>query len=287
MRNSDLFNEKFMERLTSIFPNATDWLTKDICPSVDIDTLLKNVGVTISPRSFKYSAQTDSRFVGHIDDDILEYGDSTIFVNTDKDAKRRRFVIAQYVCRKLIKDSAIQRHESKEVAKSPETIGKCQTVPEAVDVFLKNHQFAQLKENSLANIFSHLRNTVEEDVKEWWSQPDAEAKLANAYLFGFISEKKIVSKTDLKIKQLVTVINSQIVQNQLGDSLEHHLVFEFSKDKDLPDSYSITIDHITFNEFSPDMITKVSELLKEQPVENLVLYPSSISDVAIEFDVSV
>lgn len=227
MQNKDLFNEKFQNRLKEIFPSASysgmfsTWLDQISGQAVDVEGLVASLGITVLKKSFK------AEYPNRPSTTSFELEDNVFVINTDESETKQRFELAQYLGRKMAQQSNAKKQDSKQVVEQPTSIGKRQPLPSAVIEFLANNFFGQLKTDSLANIIIKLDQTNNSSVNEWWRRDNAEALLANAYLFGYVDESKMVTKDSLKFKMIYNQIDMTIMERQqhmLEDESINHMI---------------------------------------------------------------
>lgn len=187
MKTSSLFNEDFNEHLSAVSPNAKNWLEGETNNAVDVEAAAKAAGLLIHKASFKELSKSDLRF-GRRQDDGAYLDHDVLFINTDFDKNHQRWEIAHVIGHLMVQQNRQEHDESKTVIPQLNELGQKQPLPQPVYDFFVGHRFAPMREDALANMSQALDHTQIPEVKDWWRQPNSEARLANAYLYGFIPE---------------------------------------------------------------------------------------------------
>lgn len=187
MKTLSLFNENFNEHLSAVFPNAKKWLEGETNTAVDVEQLAQDAGLLLRKESFKELSKSDLRF-GRRQNDGAYLDNDVLFVNTDFNENHQRWEIAHMIGHLMVQQSLQERDESKTVIPQLNELGQKQPLPQPVYDFFVGHRFEPMREDALANMSQALDHTQIPEVKDWWRQPNSEARLANAYLYGFIPE---------------------------------------------------------------------------------------------------
>lgn len=187
MKTSSLFNDTFNEHFTNAFPNAKSWLESETTDAVDIQAAAKAAGLLIHKASFTELAKSDLRF-GRRQDDGAYLDHDVLYINTNQDNAHQRWEIAHALGRIMVQQSYQECDESETVVPEFNELGQKQPLPQPVYDFFVDRRFSPMSEDALANMIIALDNTQIPEVKDWWHQSNSEARLANAYLYGFASE---------------------------------------------------------------------------------------------------
>lgn len=187
MKTSSLFNEDFNEHLSAVSPNAKNWLEGETNNAVDVEAAAKAAGLLIHKASFKELSKSDLRFERRQDDgSYLDH--DVLFINTDFNENHQRWEIAHMIGRLMVQQSCQEPDESEAVVTEFNELGQEQSLPQPVYDFFVGHRFSPMSEDALANMVIALDNTQIPEIKDWWHQSNSEARLANAYFHGFVSE---------------------------------------------------------------------------------------------------
>lgn len=225
MKTSELFNDDFNEHFKAVFPNAKNWLESETNGFVDVEALAKDAGLVIHHANFDDLSKDDLRFGRRRDEPSYAEGD-ILYINTKYDNNRQRFAIAHEIGHRMAQQSRQERDESKTVVAKPQHIGQKQPLPQAVYDFFIGRRFGALKEDSLANMVLALDKTAIPEIKDWWHADNAEAKLANAYLYGFVPESQ--SPEARRRRGLLALITVKTMTMVNADT---HLFIMFFKDQ--------------------------------------------------------
>lgn len=174
LTNAAVFDEKFVNTVTTLFPATVDWFSQTISPEhpdVDVEGLAEAMGLTIFWRldenlSYKSKLNPES---------------NTLIINSSLPIHTQRWEISSHIGLMLT-----QRRQELDAIDEP-PIGKSQPLPEAVSNYLEQHGFRQTRENALADAIHLLDHdaVAPKEVTTWWSLDNSEVQLANAYLFGY------------------------------------------------------------------------------------------------------
>lgn len=174
LTNAAVFDQKFVNTVTTLFPATVDWFSQTISPEhpdVDVEGLAEAMGLHVT-----WVADQDLPFKSKL------YPDSnTLVINSTLPIHTQRWEISSHIGLMLTQ----RRQELDVIDEAP--IGKSQPLPEAVFNYLKQHGFRQTRENVLADAIHLLDHdaVAPKEVTKWWSLDNSEVQLANAYLFGY------------------------------------------------------------------------------------------------------
>lgn len=289
MKTSSLFNDNFNAHFTNAFPNAKSWLETETTDAVDVEAAAKAAGLLIHKASFTELAKSDLRF-GRRQDDGAYLDHDVLYINTDHDNAHQRWEIAHALGQIMVQQSYQECDKSETVVTEFNELGQEQSLPQPVYDFFVGHHFEPMRENALANMSQTLDRTNIPEVKDWWHQSNSEARLANAYLYGFIPEAKSQRAIHrlAMISFLTTATINLLSSNDFKITImfdstdtDDHL-FEINVSEELFDS----VPKDLFTGYSSDDIQIIADSLKATQLADITLTDDSDTHRTLEIKVN-
>lgn len=288
MKTSSLFNDTFNKHFTDVFPNAESWLESKTTDAVDVEAAAKAAGLLIHKASFTELAKSDLRF-GRRQDDGAYLDNDVLFVNTDRDNNHQRWEIAHAIGHIMAQQSRQERDESKTVVPEFNELGQKQPLPQPVYDFFVGHRFEPMREDALANMSQTLDRTNIPEVKDWWHQSSSEARLANAYLYGFIPEAK--SQRAIHRLAMIAFLTTETIKLLSSNDFKITIIFDSDNTED--HSFEINVSEELFDSvpkdlftgYSSDDIQIIADSLKATQLADVTLTEKSATYKTLEIQV--
>lgn len=185
MTNEELYNDTLKDIMLKNFPKTKNWLKLTINsknPNIDINALAEAMGYQVVPTDV--GVEYKSKIIG-----------KRIIVNSNIAEHVQRFEIANRIGQILVASETT--NDSITTPAMPINTGKAQPLNKVVVDFLNSINFEPQKSDSLADTFQKLDElykiyqyqATKPAIMQWYTTPNAEAQLANAYLNGFVLAK--------------------------------------------------------------------------------------------------